>query len=96
MRTRASDAENEAWDHALALHRLSMADLDALGDDFEDLELDHYGKVYHDTLMRLVNTPSPDWRAFVTKLEAARFDGDQMANGMLDTLIADARRLASG
>ena len=81
------------WDAALTLYRLSMADLDALGNEYEDAELDHYGGAASHAVQEVLHMHAPDWAAFVTKLEILAENDDLAGQRVLSIMLDDARRL---
>lgn len=88
MRTELPNAD---WQSAVAIMERANRQLEE-ADAMEDIR--RAGAEAHAATMGLIATPAPDVRALVVKLEAARLDADEIMDGTLDLIIADARRLA--
>jgi hypothetical protein len=87
-----------AWEKALATCAMAQQDLDELGFDYADAELDLLGSAHSSAMLAMGTTPAPDWTAYVRKLEMLIADEIIMPCGQyfqpaLDGLLADARRL---
>ena len=87
-----------AWKNALAVLAMAQQDLDALGADYDDAELDLLGPAHTSAMLMMATTPAPDWPAYVRKLEMLIADEIIEVCGpkfepALAALVADARRL---
>jgi hypothetical protein len=87
-----------AWENALATLAMAQQDIDDLGGDYEDAELDLLGPAHTSAMLNMAATPAPDWAAYVRKFEMLVADEIIEACGpyfqpALDALLADARRL---
>jgi len=90
-----------AWKSALATLAMAKDDLDELGYDYDDAELDLLGPAHTSAMLMMATTPAPDWLGFLRKLELLIADEVIEACGpyfqpALDGLLADARRLCGG
>jgi hypothetical protein len=87
-----------AWEDALAACDLTQRDLDDLGFDYADVEIDLLGTAHTSAMLAMAATPAPDSAAFVRKFELLVAAEMIEACGpafepALVALLADARRL---
>ncbi len=87
-----------AWDRALACLRSAEAEVRRWEGDPDEDSFDRALDRFNAALKRLIETPSPDFPAFATKLEiavAAELAELTYAPLALAALARDARRLAA-
>ena len=88
------DNQPDAWAAALDCYRMADADMQALGRDYSDDELDHYAGALTTAMFALLATPAPHWGALVDKLDMLAANEDLANAQTLATVASDARRLA--
>ena len=90
----AGSGEGGAWAAAMACYRMADADLEALGRDYSDDELRHYGLARAAARDALLDQPAPNWSAFIAKLELLAENADLADDSAMLAILRDARRLA--
>lgn len=84
------------WAAAEAMLTRAQMDLDALGNDFEDADLDRCGNAYGDALLNLWATPAETVSQALRKIQTACEGGCIRLDADVDGFIAEAMRLAGG
>lgn len=89
---------HQEWNEVLAAFNIAAADLEHLGLEYADAELDFFGNVHSKALLAMAVAPVPDMAALVKKLEIL-IGGDFIEacgpyfRPALDAVLGDVRRL---